>query len=279
MPPLFHGTVMENGMVALHGPGTQPCYLVRQPGELFGITLPVRSLLGLPEESGFFGGESLDGRDAIVERRPGFDHMVSCFRGMVEALVREPSILDAPEARSALDGLLVNTASEYLRAGGLLSRTDHGITAAMERRSVLSRCRDFIAAAMGRPIQLQDLCINTGVGKAELEQLFRQECGIHPMNYIKVRRLQSGRHAMLIGCASPKDASASVGCWDLGHFSVEYRNVFGESPASTVERCSHKPSSTEMVRLHPHKLSLTSSRLRNLYRQSSDSLQENRPGE
>lgn len=78
-----------------------------------------------------------------------------------------------------------------------------------------------------------------GVSKSTLYRAFDIVCGVPPLTYFHNRRLTEARRALIRSPAysgAIKSAALGVGLTELGRFSVQYRNLFGESPSATLSR-------------------------------------------
>jgi AraC-like DNA-binding protein len=94
-------------------------------------------------------------------------------------------------------------------------------------------------AAVGEPLTLADLCAAAGVGKSALYTAFHRVCGVSPLAYFHKRRLTQARSLLINSeprSGAVKHAALSAGLTALGRFSVEYRQLFGESPSITLNR-------------------------------------------
>lgn len=94
-------------------------------------------------------------------------------------------------------------------------------------------------AAEGKPVSLADLCQAAGVSKTSLYNAFHQICGESPLDYFRKRQLMQARSILLNTnprWGAIKRAALSVGLTEFGRFSVEYRQVFGESPSATLKK-------------------------------------------
>jgi AraC-like DNA-binding protein len=98
------------------------------------------------------------------------------------------------------------------------------------------RARDYMAARLGHPLYLDDLCMACGLSRRGLQQLFREKTGISPMAYLSLRRLQGARQDLKagVGWGGVKAVALNWGFWHLGRFAAEYRRVFGELPSVTA---------------------------------------------
>ncbi|MCA9811052.1 MAG: AraC family transcriptional regulator, partial [Candidatus Dadabacteria bacterium] len=66
---------------------------------------------------------------------------------------------------------------------------------------------------------------------------FQEFYGISPINFLRLLRLTKARKDLLE--ADPKktsvtDVAAKWHFWHFGRFSVEYKNIYGESPSATL---------------------------------------------
>lgn len=106
------------------------------------------------------------------------------------------------------------------------------------RRSVIvQEAEDFMLANLDQPLTLEAVCIAIKTSKSALSYGFRDIFGLSPMVYLKTVRLNGVRRALKI--ADPTTATVlgianRYGFWHMGHFSRDYRQMFGESPSDTL---------------------------------------------
>ena len=104
----------------------------------------------------------------------------------------------------------------------------------------LRQARDYASDHLREPIHLADLCSVLGLSRRGVEMLFRDSLGIGPSAFLRHQRLHEVRRALR--AASPmhgavKETALEWGFWHMGHFSREYRALFGESPSATLACC------------------------------------------
>ena len=101
----------------------------------------------------------------------------------------------------------------------------------------VKRVQEFLHANATEPITADQMAIVAGVSLRSLYAGFKQYCGVSPMQYLRVLRLEGARNALL---NEPACNIASIAMrWGFGHlgrFSIEYKQRFGESPSQTVRR-------------------------------------------
>jgi AraC family transcriptional regulator, ethanolamine operon transcriptional activator len=89
-------------------------------------------------------------------------------------------------------------------------------------------------------IHIPALLQNAGISERALHRAFQKYFHMGPKRYLKVRLLNLVRHAI----RQKHDNGASVtriltdyGVSEFGRFAIEYKALFGESPAETLQNC------------------------------------------
>lgn len=105
------------------------------------------------------------------------------------------------------------------------------------RAVIVQEAEDFMLANLDQPLTLEAICIAVKTSKSALSYGFRDIFGLSPMVYLKTVRLNGVRRALKI--ADPTTATVlgignRYGFWHMGHFSHDYRQMFGESPSDTL---------------------------------------------
>ena len=101
----------------------------------------------------------------------------------------------------------------------------------------LRHAREFVEAHSHRALNAGELCAATGMSLRGLQVMFRDLLGVSPQTYIRNQRLHGVRRALLV--AEPdfgaiKQTALDWGFWHMGHFSENYRELFGETPGKTL---------------------------------------------
>ena len=149
-------------------------------------------------------------------------------------------------SEAAARGLLPPHAEETLanRALGMLTDLYLHIQPPPARKlraaaKIVRKAEECFAAARGEPVSLSDLCAAAGVSQGTLYHAFMLMCDSSPIEYFKKRRLTDAR-MKLLGCVpergSVKRAALAAGLTHLGRFAAEYRSLFGELPATTLNK-------------------------------------------
>lgn len=147
------------------------------------------------------------------------------------------SEFDQVQISEAVKGLLINAYLNALPEPGLhvgrIYPTERVVRLAEER---------FMATDGQLPLSLADLCEATGVGKSCLYKAFHSNCGEPPLSYFRKRRLMQARSLLLNADnehGAVRQAAMRYGFTELGRFSVQYRQLFGESPSVTLQRAGN----------------------------------------
>ncbi len=114
------------------------------------------------------------------------------------------------------------------------------VRAAAKLGKIVRKAEERFESAPSGPVSLADLCAAAGVSQGTLHNAFMAMCGDSPMAHFKKRRLTDARLALLEPKPNRrlvKSAAFDSGLTHLGRFSAEYRELFGETPTTTLNRC------------------------------------------
>jgi AraC-like DNA-binding protein len=147
--------------------------------------------------------------------------------GFVDSLARKHL------ERDLLDAFLV-----ALRGGcgALVPQPGLRIEGRMKR---LRQARDYLSDRLHERVSLMDLCVELKLSRRGVELLFQDSLGIGPSAFIRHQRLHGVRRALRDAppaAGAVKESALRWGFWHMGHFSREYRSLFGESPSMTLSR-------------------------------------------
>lgn len=107
------------------------------------------------------------------------------------------------------------------------------------RAALVATAKAYIMAHLDQPLTLADICQAVCASQRSLQYGFQDMLGMGPMAFVKVQRLHGIRRTLL--CTEPKPETVAQvahqwGFWSLGHFSKDYKHLFGESPSQTLQR-------------------------------------------
>lgn len=112
------------------------------------------------------------------------------------------------------------------------------------------QAEEWIEANLASAIAVEDIATAIGISPRALQAAFRRVRGCSPSNAIFRRRLERARAALV--AAGPDDTvtkiATDLGFFELGRFSVRYREEFGEKPSETLARSLQRngPATTTM---------------------------------
>jgi AraC-like DNA-binding protein len=103
----------------------------------------------------------------------------------------------------------------------------------------MRRFEEFLEANPGRPLCLTEICAGIGVAERTLRAACEEHLGMGPIRYLTLRRMHLVRRALQHADSSNSTVTSIItdhGFYELGRFSVAYRELFGESPSVTLRR-------------------------------------------
>jgi AraC family ethanolamine operon transcriptional activator len=103
---------------------------------------------------------------------------------------------------------------------------------------IVRRADAFLRAHLAERVPLSRVCSAVGTSERQLQRAFRAIHGMGPNRYLKIRRLNFARAALLSPAAKGTVArvASRFGFSDLGRFASAYRALFGEAPSITLRR-------------------------------------------
>lgn len=111
----------------------------------------------------------------------------------------------------------------------------------MDRNSasiLVRRAMDF-AGSIDGPVRISDLCMALNASPRTLELAFGKILGMGPHRFFRISRMNRAYMMLLKADARESrvtDIAGVLGFSELGRFSVQYRELFGESPSETLRR-------------------------------------------
>ncbi len=145
-------------------------------------------------------------------------------------------------------GFLRPTAARAMVERDLLPLLADALTgrngAAVERSPSLNRrvaavriCETYMREHLDKTVTLVDLSEVSGLRLRSLINAFQAVTGFSPMAYFKRERLSGVRQALQrphLTRTRVIDVATAWGFWHMGHFTADYREMFGESPSETL---------------------------------------------
>jgi AraC-like DNA-binding protein len=148
-----------------------------------------------------------------------------------------PEVLTHPEASRSIEEALTRAMVGCLADSERLD-TDRRLR---NHLSVMARLEDFLAAHATRPLYLSEICAAANASERTIRACCQEHLGMSPVRYLRLRRMNLARHALWLaseGAATVTSIVMAHGFWELGRFSVAYRDLFGETPLATLRRAA-----------------------------------------
>ena len=183
------------------------------------------------------GRELVAPRETYIARPP--PQLLARLRSLHAAachLARSnPQALSHPATARSLEEDLVQAMVACLTTG-LPAASGAG---PIRRARIMSRFEDYLAAKPCEPLYLSEICAAIGVSERTLRDCCQDHLGMGPHRYLWLRRMHLTRRALRDADparASVTELATAHGFWELGRFAVEYRNLFDETPSTTLRR-------------------------------------------
>ena len=109
--------------------------------------------------------------------------------------------------------------------------------------------RDLIEAQIAHDWTVDELAGRAGLGAKTFSTHFKQEFGASVIEFLRNRRLEHAREALLHQNVSVTDAAFRAGYRSPANFATAFRRRFGHSPRATRVDCNHKTPGCGPVRL------------------------------
>jgi AraC-like DNA-binding protein len=148
-----------------------------------------------------------------------------------------PDILTNPEVARAIEQELIRVMVACIAAcEDVNDDSNRG-----NRVPVMRRFQQMLEENRGEPLYVTEICSGIGVSERTLRLHCLAQLGLSPHRYLWLRRMHQARQSLSLADASAETITRIAtdhGFWELGRFSVAYRNLFGESPSTTLRRAS-----------------------------------------
>jgi transcriptional regulator GlxA family with amidase domain len=147
--------------------------------------------------------------------------------------VTTPDILTHPQVARAFEDKLVRAMIGCLTEAAAVDNESRPHL----RMPVMQRFERAVGETEGEPIYVAEICARIGVQERTLRNHCLEYLGISPHRYLWLRRMHQARRALSLADPAQKSVTTianDYGFWELGRFSVAYRELFGEPPSTTL---------------------------------------------
>lgn len=170
----------------------------------------------------------------LVRPRPALMSRLLEALANVEFTARtNPDVFATPELAKALEAQLTHLLIRCLTDGTSIERS----AGCLRRDRVVARFEEYLEENQGRSLHLAEICGAIGTAERTLRGACEEHLGMGPIRFLTLRRMHLARRALLR--SDPADTSVTRiatehGFWELGHFAVAYRELFGETPSTSL---------------------------------------------
>jgi len=156
---------------------------------------------------------------------------VQAAQAILADVRRQPTLLQDSRAAALLEDRLFE--SVFLHA-----HFDDRYSPDPSRHQIARRAFRYMLENLEEVPSVRKLCSITGVSYMTLERGFWELYGMGPLQQIKAVRLSRARRELLHPLQRTTVTSTALhwGFFELGRFSVQYRECFGESPSETLRK-------------------------------------------
>lgn len=158
--------------------------------------------------------------------------LAGMLREVLRCLQERPEALNHEASRRALREALLNVLCDVLMPQTLSEAVS---PRQLRRHELVQRVRELVFEHPEQPPSVAELCTRMHVTRRTLQNGFQEVLGTSPANYLRTVRLNAVRRALREGSAltTIADTAARWGFWHMGHFSQDYKALFGETPSRT----------------------------------------------
>lgn len=156
----------------------------------------------------------------------------SFMTGAFDMVNQAPQLLHQANTRRSLTKTVMS-----LLADGLVDSlsTLEDKPTSLKCWKIINDTRELVQKHADSPLSVADVCKILGVSRRTLQYCFQNLLDTNPATYLRAERL-NGVRRMLRTTHSVTEAAAHWGFWHFGHFSQEYKKMFGELPSFTYKR-------------------------------------------
>jgi AraC-like DNA-binding protein len=138
-----------------------------------------------------------------------------------------------PAVASTLEQALIEAMFKCVAVPPVRSDT----TAMRHHRLIVRQFREMVEMNPLKPLHIPKTSHAIGVSGRTLRMACQSQLGVSPIRYLMLCRMHLARRALRRGdphVTTVTDIATDLGFWELGRFSVKYREIFGESPSATL---------------------------------------------
>ncbi len=232
-PSMFwNGAEIGAESLALFGPGTSISRL-SGPTSWGSMSLAADDMESIL--TSYFGALPIGAAGCnVITPPPGaLMHMRSLHAAASKLAEASPKLSTQSAPTLALEQTLIQAMLDCIDARNLRPDT----TALQHHRLIIRRFCEFVALHPLKPLHIPETSHAIGVSGRTLRMACQRHLGVSPTQYLLLRRMHLARRTLRRShpdVTRVTDVATNLGFWELGRFSVNYRQIFGESPSTTL---------------------------------------------
>lgn len=160
-----------------------------------------------------------------------YQHLIAFLNTSFGLLKSQPQLMQ----HAYFNQNMANQATELVIESLLAKQINLPATAPHKSWQVFCNTRDIVNVRQDKPLSIAELCTSLNMSRRSLQYHFKQTLHTSPAAYLRAERLNGVRH-LLKTANSVTEAATHWGFWHFGHFSQEYKKMFGELPSATFKR-------------------------------------------
>lgn len=135
--------------------------------------------------------------------------------------------------RCCLEALLL----ELLREGAAGSPADEpdNVLQRQGRQQIFEQVCRYLEANLDRKLTLSDICRESGMGRSQLQSIFRQVTGGGVMDYFGKMRTEAAKSMIRAGARSFTEIADRLGYSSVHYFSRHFKNNTGMTPSEYAQ--------------------------------------------
>jgi AraC-like DNA-binding protein len=231
---LLNGAEIRADQVVFHGSGETHLMRLTGPTSYGAVTLADDEFDAIFAPNLGFLSEQIGGFSVITPPADVLAHLRSLHAvaaNSVEASVGLPNHIGRA---AALEQALIAVLAEIIE----VARPRPDSLARQHHHLIIRRFLAMLEPHLVWPQDMQKVSEAIGVSSRTLRVACQEQLGVSPTQYLLLRRMCMARRALQQADPSitrVTDIATVLGFWELGRFAVRYREIFGESPSSTLK--------------------------------------------
>jgi methylphosphotriester-DNA--protein-cysteine methyltransferase len=234
---IFDGLIIQSEDFAVLPPGSDFTFATTGPHRWISVTMPV----GLFEaHAASIGRDDLAriGKEKWVISPPKqlLDNFTASAASAA-ALIRDSGMTAQERPAKALAAGLLTALCAAIAASH--KEVSLPIKKSRSTSDAMTKALEYVRGQKWGGTTVEDLALAADVTSRTLLRMFRQQLGIGPASYLKMRQLNIVRRALRRKFGSSgkiTNVMSEHGVTEFGRFASEYKALFGERPSDTVAR-------------------------------------------